>query len=389
VRLLFVTGSLVHGGAERHAIGLANRLVERGHECHVAYVKNDPSQLARLKLGGHGSAQCMHAAKYFDVDALFRLKNLFVKTRPSVIFAVNQYALMYATLAARWAGSRAPLAVAYHSTRLQGAKEFLQMLAYRPFFWASDCAVFVCENQRRHWRRRQVFGRRDMVIHNGVDTEHWQPLGAAERGRLRGVLGLAEDDFVIGLSAVLRPEKNPVQLVDAISVLRRRAQGRGARARALLIGDGPMRAAVEARARRLGVARDVIVTGFQDDVRPFVAACDTVALTSFTEAFSLAAIEAMALGKPVVHSEVGGAAEMIRPGRNGFLFPVGDTGALVERLAALSDRAMCERIGARAREGVEAQFSERVMVDRYEKLLVELETTRIKHENLRRTAGAH
>jgi glycosyltransferase involved in cell wall biosynthesis len=317
----------------------------------------------------------VHAAKYFDVDALFRLKNVFVKTRPSVIFAVNQYALMYATLAARWAGSRAPLAVAYHSTRLQGAKEFLQMLAYRPFFWASDCAVFVCENQRRHWRRRQVFGRRDM--------------GAAERGRLRGVLGLAEDDFVIGLSAVLRPEKNPVQLVDAISVLRRRAQGRGARARALLIGDGPMRAAVEARARRLGVARDVIVTGFQDDVRPFVAACDTVALTSFTEAFSLAAIEAMALGKPVVHSEVGGAAEMIRPGRNGFLFPVGDTGALVERLAALSDRAMCDRMGARAREMVETRFSESVMVDRYEKLLVELETTRIRHENLRRAAGAH
>jgi len=97
----------------------------------------------------------------------------------------------------------------------------------------------------------------------------------------------------------------------------------------------------------------------------------------------------MALGKPVVHSDVGGAAEMIRPGRNGFLFPVGDTAALVERLAALSDRAMCERMGGRAREVVEAQFSERAMVERYEKMLLELETTRTKHENLRRTAGAH
>jgi glycosyltransferase involved in cell wall biosynthesis len=91
----------------------------------------------------------------------------------------------------------------------------------------------------------------------------------------------------------------------------------------------------------------------------------------------------------VVHSEVGGAAEMIRPGRNGFLFPVGDTAALVERLAALSDRAMCDRMGARAREVVETRFSEREMVDRYEKLLMELETTRIRHENPRRAAGAH
>jgi glycosyltransferase involved in cell wall biosynthesis len=264
-------------------------------------------------------------------------------------------------------------------------KEFAQMLVYRPFFWAADCAVFVCENQRSHWRRRQVFGRRNLVIHNGVDTEHWRPWSPEERRRLRGALEFAEGDFVIGMSAVLRPEKNHVQLVEALAMLRRR----GVQARALMIGDGEMRGAVESRARRLGVAPYVTITGFQQEVRPFVAACDTVALTSVTEAFSLAAIEAMALGKPVVHSEVGGAAEMIRPGRNGFLFPVGDTGALVERLAALSDRAMCERMGAKARETVEAQFSERAMVEHYEKMLLELETTRTKHENLRRTAGAH
>jgi glycosyltransferase involved in cell wall biosynthesis len=385
MRILFATGSLVHGGAERHAITLANRLAERGHECHAVYVKDDPSQLERFEQREGGSVQCLYAEKYLDLDALMRFKELLVQRKPSVLFAANPYALLYATLAARWAGSRAPLAVVYHSTRLQSAKEFAQMLVYRPFFWAADCAVFVCENQRRHWRRRQVFGRRDLVIHNGVDTEHWRPWSPEERRRLRGALGLAEEDFVIGMSAVLRPEKNHVQLVDALAMLRRR----GMRARALMIGDGEMRGAVERRARALGVAPYVTITGLQQEVRPFVAACDTVALTSVTEAFSLAAIEAMALGKPVVHSEVGGAAEMIRPGRNGFLFPVGDTAALVERLAALSDRAMCERMGARARETVEAQFSERAMVDRYEKMLLELETTRTKHENLRRTAGAH
>ena len=156
-----------------------------------------------------------------------------------------------------------------------------------------------------------------------------------------------------------------------------------------MIGDGPMRGEIEERARRLGVAADIVITGFQQDVRPFVAACDTAVLTSFTEAFSLAAIEAMAMGKPVVHSEVGGAAEMIRPGREGFLYPIGDTGALVERLAALADPAMRGRMGAKARETVEAQFSERAMVDRYENLLIELETTRTKHAHVRRTAGAH
>lgn len=388
MKILFVTGSLVHGGAERHSITLANRLAERGHECHAAYVKDDPSQLARLKLPKE-RIRCLHARRYLDLDALLSLRNILVRESPSVIVAANPYALMYASLAKRMAGSGAPLVVTYHSTRLQGAKEFLQMLAYRAFFWAADCAVFVCENQRRHWRSRQVFGRRNEVIYNGVDTESWKPATAAERERMRGALGFEPDDYVIGLSAVLRPEKNPLQLVDAVAMLRRRAAGRQQRARVLMIGDGEMRGAVHDRARRLGISGYVVVTGFQQEVRPFVAACDALALTSFTEAFSLAAIEAMAMGKPVVHAEVGGAAEMIRPGRNGFLFPVGDTQALAERLAALADPAMCGRMGARARETVEAQFSERAMVDRYEKLLAELEMKRTRNENLRRTAGAH
>jgi L-malate glycosyltransferase len=110
----------------------------------------------------------------------------------------------------------------------------------------------------------------------------------------------------------------------------------------------------------------------QHDVRPYVAACDVMALCSLTETFSLAALEAMAMGKPVIHSELGGAAEMIVPGRNGFLFPAGDTRALVQRLALLAERALRERMGNEARAVVKSLFSEKVMVDRYERLLLEL-----------------
>ena len=203
---------------------------------------------------------------------------------------------------------------------------------------------------------------------------------------IRRVLGFAEDDFVIGMSAVLRREKNHLQLVEAIAELRRR----GIPARALLIGDGEMRAAIESSARRLGISAEVSITGFLQDVRPLVGACDAVVLCSTAvETFSLAALEAMALSRPVVHSELGGAAEMIRPGINGFLFPVGDTVALVERLVKLADRRLCERMGMQARQDVEARFSERAMVERYEATFLELATTRSNHENLRKPAGAH
>ena len=377
VRLIFVTASLSLGGAERHSITVMNRLAERGHECHAVYIKNEDKQVSRIRLRNGGAARCLNAARYFDLRALAEFAAYISSVRPSAIVAANPYALMYCSLALRLSRLRAPLIVTYHSTRLLGAKEQLQMMIYRLFFWISDCVVFVCEKQRRYWLRRGVFSRRNELIYNGVDTEEfcdsWSP---EERGRLRSALGFSDADFVIGISALLRPEKNHMRLVDAVAKLRKM----GIAARALMIGDGVMRRAIEARALALRLEGDVVITGLQEDVRPYIAACDAVVICSDAETFSLAALEAMALGRPVVHSDIGGAAEMIRPGENGFLFPVGDTEALVDRLARLSDRAGRERMGRKARETIEARFSERVMVDRYERLLLDLCRTSLSAE---------
>jgi len=368
-RVIFVTASLGHGGAERHAVALMNRLAERGHQCHAVYIKNSGDLLDRVRLRDGGTVRCLGAERYLDMRALADFATHISRIGPSVIVAANPYALMYSRLALRRAGVHAPLVVTFHTTLLLSAKERLQMLYYRPFFWTADCMVFVCERQRRYWLRRGVFSRRNELIHNGVDTEEfcdrWSP---EERGRLRGALGFSDADFVIGISALLRPEKNHVQLVEAVATLRKM----GRPARALMIGDGEMRGAIEARARELNVESDVVITGLQQEIRPYIAACDAMALCSFTEAFSLAAIEAMAFCRPVVHSDVGGAAEMILPGENGFLFPVGDTEALVDRLTRLLNRSDRERMGRKAREMVEARFSERAMVDRYERMLLGL-----------------
>ena len=384
MKLLFVTGSLVHGGAERHTVGLLNRLAERGHECHAAYVQDNSAQLERLQ--GAASRECLRAERYLDFAALGRLEALLARVRPSAVVAANPYAMFYASMALRRSGVRAPLMVTFHTTLLRDAKSWLQMLYYRPLFWSADSLVFVCESQRRHWLRRGVLARTNRTIYNGVDLEHWRSPGPEVRTRMRGMLGLADQDYVVAMCAVLRPEKNHVQLVEALAGLR----SRGIAARALLIGDGPMRPAIEARARALGLDNEVLITGFQQDVRPLLSAADAVALCSTSvETFSLAALEAMALGRPVVLSEIGGAAEMVRPGEEGFLFPAGDTDALVERLAALSDEGLRRRMGVRARETVEARFSERAMVDRYERLLQQLILTRSERESVRRSATAH
>lgn len=366
---MFLTGSLAYGGAERHAITLANRLAERGHECHAAWIKRESAQAPRLRLGRAGTACCLEAERYLDLRAAGRLAIALSLQRPAAVVAANPYALMYAALARALVRLRVPLVIIYHSTRWPGLKEQAKLLAYRPCMWAAERAVFVCEYQRRYCLRRGLRARRNAVIHNGVDVEHLRDAATpAERSSLRAALGYADTDYVLGIAGGLRPEKNHVQLLEAAARLR----ARGVPARVLLIGDGARRAAIESRARALGLEPHLNITGFRDDIRPLVTACDVMCTCSLTEALSLAAIEAMAMSRPVVHSQVGGAAELVEPGRNGLLFPVADTAALVECLQRLTDTGARAAMGRAARRTVESRFSEGRMIDRYEQLLREV-----------------
>ncbi len=365
--VLFVTSSLGQGGAERQSITLLTRLVERGHRCRLLHIKHADHS---LEVAGGGVARNLGATRYLDRRAISRLTAEIADFGPSVVVAVNPYALMYATLALPCSGRRARLAVTYHTTRPLGLKEHLQTIVYRPLFWRAHCTIFVCAGQRRYAQRRAIFSRRNESIHNGVDTTLYSDAsdrtGQAEHRR---ALGFSERDYVIGISAWMRPEKNHTQLVDALAALR----SRGIPARVLMIGDGEARASIEHHAREVGVEEHIVVTGAQTDVRPFVAVCDVMVICSVAvETFSLAALEAMAMGKPVIHSDLGGAAELIANGENGYVFPVGDTAALIEKLAVLSDSAVARSMGVNARNIVKTHFSETTMVDRYERLLREL-----------------
>src|SRR5204862_781491 len=89
VRLLFLSGSLAHGGAEHHAITLANRLAERGHECHLGYVKPESDLRARLRLQAAGPTFSLGASRYLDLKAVSRLATEVARIQPSALLAAN------------------------------------------------------------------------------------------------------------------------------------------------------------------------------------------------------------------------------------------------------------------------------------------------------------
>lgn len=362
--ILLLASRLGMGGAERHTITLANLLSSR-FRVVLAYLKHDEEMIGHVQRERVAGLHCLHARPGLDWRAVSALAQLATRYGVGAVVCANAYALMYAQLARFALDVPWEVIEVYHTTKLQTWKQRLSMLVYAPFFWLADDLVFVCETQRRYWLRRGLWCRRVHAIHNGVDIDHFRALSPAEALIARRAFGFSEGDRVVGICAVLRPEKAHTDLLEAVAGL----HVVGQYWKVLIVGDGPLRAVVEDRIRTLGLEGDVVITGYQSDVRNAIAASDVVTLVSTTEAFSIATLEGMAMGKGLVMSDVGGAREQVTEGVNGYLFPPADVGELADRLSRCWDRAMQAAMGNASRARVEADFSQQRMVERYTDLL--------------------
>lgn len=367
--ILFLANSLAAGGAERHVVTLLNHLDSSRFRMHLAYLKRPGTLLPQLDVTRLDTVSCCQVSAKLDLPAVIRLRRLVRAHDVDLIVSTNTYATLYGALVRAATPSSLKLSAVFHTTQLLTPKQRLAMQLYRRVFARCDRLLYVCENQRDVWRARGFGARSDAVVHNGIDVGYFRDVLPVEaKVALRTRLGFAGDDLVVGLCAGLRPEKAHSDLLRAVAALRER----GVRAKALLIGDGPQRAAIERAAASLGLTRHVHITGFQADVRPFMAASDVMTLVSRSETFSLAALESMACAKPLVMTDVGGAREQIVHGVHGLLYEPGDVAALAGHLARLVDRQTREAMGTAAAERVRRRFTLERMVSGFERHFDEL-----------------
>jgi L-malate glycosyltransferase len=364
MRIMFVINGLVAGGAELHTLQLANAYATRGDVCRMVSLKGGDSTLF-----SQASVEICHGNRIYDIGTLLRLRRLIRAFAPQVIVAVEERPLLFATIARRLARSKAKLVSVMHKAYLRTAREHIFHPVYRHAVARADAMIYVSQNQRKLWENLGFSPRRSIVIRNGVDLHRFSPHSVAEwRDRTRAQLGFGPDDYVLGMCAAFRPEKNHCQLIDAIRVLR----SRGCQVKALLVGGGPLQAATEQYAKDNGVLEHIVFAGYQKDVRPYTSAFDVGVLCSIYEAAPLAVLEMMAMGLPVVVSEVGGAAEIVLPGENGFLFPVGDTMSLVNSVEMMSSPLTRDAFGRAAYKFVAADFGADRMLESYRVFLSEL-----------------
>jgi glycosyltransferase involved in cell wall biosynthesis len=365
INVLCLVSSLCVGGAEKHTVTLANLLNPSKFSVHLGYLKPVEALLNQVRAELTGRTFCLHVRKRIDFAAVSRLRSFIDSHDIDVIVATHEYPALYALMARRGARRIPRLIEVFHATGYLGFKSKLKMLLYRPLFKRCDLVVYVSEKQREYWRRNGLTGKRDIVIHNGVDLERFRDRSdPSQRVALRAQCGFSADDLLVGICAALRPEKAHGDLLLALARLRER----GISAKALIVGDGPERSVIEQRIAALKLSRCVYITGFKDDVRPYLAICDVIVLASHAiETFSIAALEAMAMGKPLVLTRIGGAEEQVIAGQNGFLYEPGDIDALSGDLAELQLTSVRARMGAASRERVESLFSESRMMEQFER----------------------
>ena len=201
------------------------------------------------------------------------------------------------------------------------------------------------------------------VIHSGVDLSPFFSVQQDDRG-VREEFGLSPESPIVGVVGWLTPIKGPTYIVEAWPDVVAQFPD----AVLMLVGDGILREELEQLIGQKGLEHSVRITGMRTDVPRLMASMEMVVLPSMMEGMGKVLVEAMALGKPLVGTRVGGIPDLVQPGVNGILVPPRDPGALAEAIITfLSDPAMARACGEAGR-AMAPLYSVEEMLDKIERL---------------------
>jgi glycosyltransferase involved in cell wall biosynthesis len=300
-----------------------------------------------------------------------RLRQFLKANRINVIQTNNLGSQDYLTLAVAKTLGVPVVTFNFHSERIfPPERERSTLAAIRSWLyrrcrrWASDYVAVSPGTKDSMLQRLKLKSDQVTVICNGVDTERFSQ--ADNRCRVRARLGLPESAQLLTTVGTLKPVKGHEHLIAAAGRVREHYDD----VHFLLVGDGPLRPELEAQVAAAKLADRIHFLGSRRDVGELLAASDAFVLPSLWEGLSMALLEAMAAGKPVVATRVSGTSSVLEGTGGGLLVPPGDANALAEAILSLLARSPQERraMGEAARRQVVANFSVHKQAEEYRQL---------------------
>lgn len=341
------------GGAERILVDLLPHLTRAGVEASVCTLNTHHDDETAAAFEATGARRIdLDADRIFDPAGWWRFRSILEREPFDLVHAQDHASQIIAGFVGRTVG--VPVVMTRHVMKEQPGtwrgrcRSRLVLVAART---GAARVVAVSDAVRREFSRQaRIPLDRIERIHNGIDTAFFRRKYSAREAR--SVLGWDPDRPVVAMISVLRPRKGHEVLFEAVPALREVVPDVAVK----VVGSGSSEATIRARAG--GLERAVEFLGPRRDVRTILEASEVVVLPSWTEGLPTVALEAGAMGVPVVACNVGGVPEVVDEGETGFLVEAGDAAALADRIGLLlRDRERADRLGRQARERIERDFS--------------------------------
>jgi glycosyltransferase involved in cell wall biosynthesis len=360
VRVVENLATGTNGGAQEHLFSLLSRLDQTRYEASVVALSAG-SAVRKLERAGFDVTVIDEPD---DADAIRAMTAHLALIRPDVSHTHLYRADIVGTTAAlalAETGHRRPYIVStVHSSRIRSAEDRELIRQLTP---SMDQLIAVSKSIERKISDEHRTGAPVRLIYNGVDLQRYDNQEAC--CTLPEEYGMEPGSQIVGVVARLEPEKGHQTLIEAWPHVLRKVPS----AYLLIVGEGSRRDFLEQWAAAHKVAHRVIFTGRRDDIPAVTAALDVAVLPSWREAQGLSILEAMALSRPVVASDVGGIPEMVEDGVTGLLVEHDDPVALAEAIVRLlTDHAFADTIARAGHDLVHDRFCIELMVKSIEEI---------------------
>ena len=366
------------GGPALHVSYLTEGLASRGYETTLAAGEISEGEGSMAFVAERRGIQVTavpglqrEVSPFADAAVVRELAGLIRRLQPHVLHTHTAKAGAVGRLAARLVGSDRPPVVVhtFHGHTLRGyfgpVKEQLFRRIERTLARETDALIAVSPEVRDELVELRVAPASHFaVVRLGIQLS--ERMEGAERGdALRASLGIPTERFTVGWVGRMTAVKQATDVLRAVRLL----HDQGVDAALVMVGDGPDRDALEALAGELGIAEATRFVGFQDDVGPWYHAFDALLLPSRSEGTPVSAIETLASGRPVVATRVGGVADVVQDGVDGFLVDFGDVEGAATHLARLAGNPeLRARMGAAGQERTLGRYRVERLVDDIDRL---------------------
>jgi glycosyltransferase involved in cell wall biosynthesis len=311
---------------------------------------------------------------FYDVLALFSLYKLLAKERPTIVHTHTSKAGFLGRLAAKGAG--VPIIIhtphghvffGYFGAFKTKIFIFMERLASR----ITDKIVALTHGEKEDYLFFKIADKEKfVVINSGIELKRFKELPIPLKQNFKKELGIPENALIVGTVGRLVPVKGPEFLIEAAQFIIPKYPN----VFFVFTGDGHLRKDLERKASDLGIKENVVFLGWRNDAAKIISVTDIFVLPSLNEGMGRVLAEAMALGKPIVASNVGGIPDLVIHGKNGFLVPPKNSKELARYIQILlEDKEKREKMGREGRE-MAGNFSHEIMIKKISRLYKELMT---------------